>query len=503
VTGAPRRNGHGDHRLLPPLEWRVGLIAAAAIALLLVTTGAYGYHRDELYFIVAGQHPDWGYPDQPPFSPLLAAAIHGIAPGSLLALRLPSALAQGGVVLLGAVLAREMGGGRFAQSLSAAAVGVATFPLAVGHLLSTATFDLLAWVALTWLVARILRTGDDRLWLAAGALVGVALQNKHLIGFVVAALAVAILAAPEHRRHVRSRWVWAGAVLAAAISAPNLVWQAINGWPALAIAADIASEEASLSGRLEFVVLQLVIFGAGATVLIGIGLYRLVGTADGRRFRPLAWATGLLFVLFTLTGGKVYYLVGLYPALVAAGSVTVEGWPGRWRGALVTAVLLLGGLAAPISLPIMPAGAFARSFYAVPGEDQLNTIGWPELLDAVAAAHARIPTEDRTTAVVVTGNYGEAGAVTILGRSRGLPAAYSGHNAYGLWGPPPEGSGPVVVVGYGEQRMAAAFSGCRVVATVDNGIDAPTEEQGLPVWICDGPRGSWRDVWTDLVHLSG
>jgi len=503
VTGAPRGNGHGGGRPLPALEWRVGLIAAVAIALLLMTTGAYGYHRDELYFIVAGQHPDWGYPDQPPFSPLLAAALHAIAPGSLVALRLPSALVLGGIVLLGALLAREMGGGRFAQALSALAVGVATFPLAVGHLLSTATFDLLAWVALTWLVARILRTADDRLWLAAGALVGLALQNKHLIGFLVAALAVAILADPKHRRLVRSRWLWAGGLLAAAIWSPNLVWQATHGWPALAIAGDIASQEASLGGRLEFVFLQFVIFGAGATVLIGLGLYRLLGTADGRPFRPIAWATALLFVLFALTGGKAYYMVGLYPALVAAGSVSVEGWRARWRGALATAVLVLGALAAPIGLPILPVEAFARSLYAVPGEDQLNTIGWPALLDAVSAAHARIPAEQRDNAVVVTGNYGEAGAVAILGRSRGLPDAYSGHNAYGLWGPPPEEAGPVVVVGYGEQRMADALTGCQIVITVDNGIDAPTEEQGLPVWICESPRDVWRDVWPRLVHLSG
>jgi len=500
VTG--RHTGYQG--ALPPLAWRsLAAIVVALIVGLLATAGEYGYHRDELYFIVAGQHPDWGYPDQPPFAPLLAAAIHAVAPDSLLALRLPSALALGGIVMLGALLAREMGGGRFAQLLAAVAVGIGTFPLAVGHLLSTATFDLLAWVALTWLVVRTVRTGDDRLWLAAGALVGVALQNKHLIGFLVAALGLAILATPELRRHLRSRWLWAGAVLAAVIWAPNVVWQASHAWPALAIAGDIASEEASLGGRLEFVFLQLVIFGAGATVLIGIGLHLLLRTAAGRPFRLFAWAAGLLFVVFTITGAKAYYVVGLYPALVAAGSIIVERWSDRWRPALAGAVVMLGAVAAPIGLPILSADAFAGSFYAVPGEDQLNTVGWPEFLDAVEAAHEDIPVDARPNVVIVTGNYGEAGAVAILGRERGLPAAYSGHNAYGLWGPPPEGSGPAIVVGYGEERMASAFTGCRVVATVDNGINAPTEEQGQHVWVCDGPRGSWGAAWPHLVHLSG
>jgi hypothetical protein len=255
---------------------------------LIVAAGQYGYHRDELYFIVAGQHPDWGYPDQPPMAPLLAAGLEWLAPGSLVALRLPSALAMGGLVVLGALLAREMGGGRYAQLLTAATVGVATFPLAVGHLLSTATFDLLAWVALSWVVARILRTGDDRLWLVAGAIAGLALQNKHLIAFLAAGLGVAFLLAPEHRRHLRSPQLWGGIGLAFAIWLPNLIWQAAHGWPALTIARDIAGEEMSLSGRVEFVVLQLVIFGAGGTILARAGLLRLIRDPTGRPYRPFA-----------------------------------------------------------------------------------------------------------------------------------------------------------------------------------------------------------------------
>jgi hypothetical protein len=291
--------------------------------------------------------------------------------------------------------------------------------------------------------------------------------------------------------------------MGAAIWAPNVVWQAAHGWPALAIAGDIAAEEASFGGRLEFVLLQLVIFGAGATILVGMGLHRLFRHPLGRTFRPFGWAAVVLFAVFTSTGGKAYYLVGLFPALVAAGSVTAEGWAVRSRLALAVAVVVAGGLAVPIGLPLLPAEVFARSIYAGPGEDQLNTIGWAEFVDSIADTHARLPAAARRSAVIITGNYGEAGALAVLGRDRGLPAVFSGHNAYGLWGPPPDGSGPAILVGYGEERMRQALTGCETVGTVDNGIDAPTDEQGLPIWICDGPRGSWADVWPHLVHLSG
>jgi hypothetical protein len=468
---------------------------------LIVAAGQYGYHRDELYFIVAGQHPDWGYPDQPPMAPLLAAGLEWLAPGSLVALRLPSALAMGGLVVLGALLAREMGGGRYAQLLTAATVGVATFPLAVGHLLSTATFDLLAWVALSWVVARILRTGDDRLWLVAGAIGGLALQNKHLIAFLAAGLGVAFLLAPEHRRHLRSPQLWGGIGLAFAIWLPNLIWQAAHGWPALTIARDIAGEEMSLSGRAEFVVLQLVIFGAGGTILARAGLLRLIRDPTGRPYRPFAVAAGLLFAFFALSGGKVYYLAGLFPVLIAAGAVAIEqrGAPRR----LVPIVVALGIAAAPIAVPILPVDVFAASPYAVVGDDQLNTIGWPEFIDSLDEAAAAVPAPDRQRAVIITGNYGEAGAVARFGAERGLPAAYSGHNAYGLWGPPSVGSGPIIVVGYPESRVREAFDGCHVVTVVGNRTGADTEEQGLPVWLCQVVRGSWHEAWPRLVHLSG
>jgi hypothetical protein len=154
-------------------------------------------------------------------------------------------------------------------------------------------------------------------------------------------------------------------------------------------------------------------------------------------------------------------------------------------------------------VPILPVDVFAASPYAVVGDDQLNTIGWPEFIDSLDEAAAAVPAPDRQRAVIITGNYGEAGAVARFGAERGLPAAYSGHNAYGLWGPPSDGSGPIIVVGYPESRVREAFDGCHVVTVVGNRTGADTEEQGLPVWLCQVVRGSWHEAWPRLVHLSG
>jgi 4-amino-4-deoxy-L-arabinose transferase-like glycosyltransferase len=220
-TGVPARS---DAAALPPLATAPVLAIAAAVAALLVAfSGRYGYHRDELYFLACGQHLAWGYPDQPPFVALIAQLMPDLAAGSLVLLRLPSgALVTGALVVLTALAARELGGGRAAQVLAGAVIAVAPVVTGAGHLLSTTTFGLAAWALLTWLLVRILRTGDQRLWLAAGLAAGVGLMDTDLIAFLIIAVVVA-LAAAGPREPFRSPWFYAGGALALAIWSPYLV----------------------------------------------------------------------------------------------------------------------------------------------------------------------------------------------------------------------------------------------------------------------------------------
>ncbi|HEU0318141.1 MAG TPA: glycosyltransferase family 39 protein, partial [Solirubrobacteraceae bacterium] len=170
------------------------LVAVAGLAMLalVVTAGRYGYHRDELYFIAAGAHPAWGYPDQPLLTPLLARAMDQLAPGSLLVLRAPAIAACGLTTLTTGLLAREVGGSRRAQWIAAACWSAGAVCLVTGHFLTTTTYDVCATAVVSLLIARVLRTGRDRWWLAAGAVLGIGLLNKSLIGVVVGALLVAL-----------------------------------------------------------------------------------------------------------------------------------------------------------------------------------------------------------------------------------------------------------------------------------------------------------------------
>ncbi|HEV2369336.1 MAG TPA: glycosyltransferase family 39 protein, partial [Acidimicrobiales bacterium] len=224
----------------------VAAISGGVVILLLVVSGRYGYHRDELYFLAAGHHLAWGYPDQPPLAPLLARVLSNLAPGSVSVLRVPSSLATGATVALGAASARELGADRWAQTLAAAVLASGGVVLGTGHLLSTATFDLLAWAVLVWLVLRLLRGADQRLWLVVGVVAGVGLLDSDLVAFLLIAIGVGlVLTGP--RPVLRSPWLWIAALLAAVMWAPYLVWQAQHSWPELTVSRSIAAGHSGTS----------------------------------------------------------------------------------------------------------------------------------------------------------------------------------------------------------------------------------------------------------------
>lgn len=494
-----------DAATQPTTAWGPLLAVAAAVGVaLLATSGGYGYHRDELYFLEAGQHLAWGYPDQPPLTPLLARLMSALAPDSLVVLRLPSAVASAVTVVVTGLIARDLGAGRAAQTLAAASVAVSSLFLALGHLLSTATFDLLVWTVLTWLIVRILRGGDQRLWLVVGVVGGIGLLNKLLVVFLVAGVVAGLLIAGP-RSVFRSPWLWAGAALATVVWAPNLLWQATHGWPQLELSRAIASGSSGTSEPVAlFVPFQFVLISPVLVPVWVAGLVRLFRDPGLATVRAFGWAYLVLAVVFMATGGKPYYLGGLYPALLAAGAPAVVAWIGHRRArtvAVVAALALAAVVSATLMLPLVPATALHATPIVDINYDAGEQIGWPALVASVAEVYSTLPAGKRSDAVIVTRNYGQAGAIDRYGGAHGLPGAYSGHNAYAEWGPPPDSAATAVVVGFDEVTLGRHCSDVSLAATFDNGIDLDNDEQGTPIWICRDLRRPWSQLWPELRRL--
>jgi 4-amino-4-deoxy-L-arabinose transferase-like glycosyltransferase len=475
-------------------------VAGFVVVVLVAFAGGYGYHRDELYFLVAGDHLDWAFADQGPLTPLVAHVMDAIAPGSLTVLRVPSALMAAGTVLVTGALAFELGARRRAQVIATSCVAVASVVVVVGHLLSTATFDLLAWAALTWMVARVVRTGDERLWPLCGVVAGLALLNKPLIAFLLAALGVGLVIAGP-RRVLRSGWLWAGLGIAAVLWAPWLIWQAAHGWPQLQVSSAIANgHSGSSEPRWALLPFQFLLVSPVLAPVWIAGLVALLRRPRLRRFRLFAVAWIFLAVVFLATGGKPYYLAGMFPVLLAAGAIETDAWlergRSRRRGALLCGAVILSGLvSAVIALPVLPVHD-AGPVIAMNG-DVGETIGWPELARTMAGVYGRAQGQP----VIFTSNYGEAGALDRYGRALGLPAAYSGHNAFADWGPPPDRPGPVFVVGLDPPDLRAYFRGCRLEARVSNAAEIDNDERHAPIALCSATRGPWSRIWSNLRHL--
>lgn len=481
-----------------PLAVLAGLVAVV----LLAVAGRYGYHRDELYFLRAGHEPALGYVDQPPLTPLLARAMDALVPGSVTGLRIPSALSAALVVLLTGLTAREFGAARRGQVLAAVCTAVGAFPLAVGHLLSTTTFDLLTWTALTWLLARALRDGGP-VWPAAGLVAGAGLENKWQPAFLLGAFVVGVLAAGP-RRALASPWPWLGGALAGLLWVPDLVWQARHGWPQLELSSAIA---AGSSGTSEpwyvFLPFQLLLISPLLVPVWAIGWGRLLRSPALRTWRAFPIAYVVLAVFFLATGGKPYYLGGMYPVLLAAGAQPVADWAARgahrWRtGLLAAAVALSLAVSASLFLPLVPVGRLADTPIVAINYDAGETVAWPRFADAVRAARAQLPAGEQV--VVFTQNYGEAGAIDRYAPDLG--PAYSGHNSYWSWGPPPETARSAVVVGrWSAAELGRWFGSVRQVAAFDNGLRVDDDEQGVPIWLVAAPRPSWARIWPQLRHL--
>lgn len=497
------------------------LIFLALVKLLvhLLTAGNYGYFRDELYYIAASERLALGYVDFPPFVALAVAFARATLGDSLLALRLLPALAGAVVVVLAGLMARELGGDRFAQGLAALAVLVAPNFLVFGTFISMDAFDQLFQVSAAYVLLLILKRDQPSLWLLFGLLAGLGLLTKLTMLFFGFAVLVALLVTPA-RRHLRTPWPWLGGVVAFVFLLPYLLWQVSHGWPTLEFWDEYGGKVDEAS-PVEFLVEQIVTMQPPTLPLWLAGLSFYLFAREGRPHRALGWIYVILFAVFAALGSKFYFLAPAYPMLFAAGSVVVERFFGRlrrWRWSLpaYAAVLAISGiLVAPITVvPVLPVETLARITGALGGDAGIEVetrevaelpqifadrFGWENMAGTVGRVHERLPPEERSEACVLTGNYGEAGAIDFFGAKHGLPKAISGHNSYYLWGPRGCSGETVVSVGVPRERLEEVFGRIERVDTVRCRYCMP-DENNLPVYVCRNPKLPFEEAWPRFKH---
>jgi hypothetical protein len=492
----------------------VSFLALAKLVLHLATTGMFGYSYfiDELYYLAVSEHLDWGFVDMPPLFPAVTALIRATLGDSLLALRLLPALAGAALVAMTGLLARDLGGGRFAQGISALAVLTAPLWLALHSMHTMNALDQLLWTGGAWTVIRIVRDGWDKGWLLFGALAGLGMLNKHSMAFFGVAVAVALLLTPE-RRALRSRWIWLGGVIAVLLFLPNLIWMARHGFPHFEMLANIKANGRDVQlNPLAFLAQQVLMFNPLALPLWLGGLAWFLFDREGRRYRVLGFAWLAVMAEMFLLDGRAYYPAPAYPMLLAGGGVALERWTARrgWRIArpVYASLLAISGAAlAPLFAPLLPPETLIRYSEAT-GMTQprienhrlgplpqlmADRFGWKEMAGEVARIYHALPPEDRAKAAVFGQNYGQAGAIDLFGPELGLPKAISGHLTYFLWGPRDYTGEVMIVLDDDRETLEGLFESVEPAGHVFHPYSMPY--QHFDVWVCRGLKIPMAELW--------
>jgi hypothetical protein len=303
------------------------------------------------------------------------------------------------------------------------------------------------------------------------------------------------------RRLAASWWLVAGAVLAAALAAPDLIWQAAHGWPAFDVFAALQGQSAH--NRAVYWVAQIVYTGVALTPVWAGGLVWLLRDPAARRWRPLAIASIVVLVLFFVLGGKPYYPGAVFTFLFAAGAVPLERRltrrprGSRLRPGVLTGIVMIAAslVSLPIAVPVLPASVLRTVPLQKINYDLAETIGWRHQAALVARIYHGLPPSARGRTALLTGNYGEAGALDRFGPADGLPAAYSGANNFWYWGPPPARDTSVIAVNLSPALLHREFTTVRQVAIFRNGLGVSDDEEGVAIYVASGLRAPWSRSW--------
>jgi len=497
----------------------IASFALAKLALHLATCQGYGYFRDEFYYLACADHLSAGYVDHPPLSIFALWLARRLLGDSRLAIRLVPALLGAATIALVGLSARRLGGARWATALAMAAALAAPEYLGLNHFYSMNSFDIFFWALTAYLLVRLIDEPRPGLFILLGLTLGLGLLNKISVLWLGAGVGVGLVASPQ-RRWLMTPWPWLSGVLALALFAPHVAWQIRNGWPTLEFIHNATTEKMAQVAPFDFVAGQIETMLATSLPLWLGGLMFLFFHPAGRTYRMLGWIYVTVFLVLVLSGSsRAGYLAPAYTWLFAAGGVAAERLLDRPRRAWVQPVLmgvLLGSgvAAAPLAIPILPVDTYiryARVLGEAPSTEERKELGelgqfyadmhgWDAIVGTIAEAHGRLAPEEKARARIYAPDYGIAGAVDLLGRRIGLPAAISGHNNYWLWGPRGWDGRVLIVVGSTEERLRARFERVERVGTIECGRCMPYENH-RPVWIARDLRRPVAEVWAQIKHF--
>jgi hypothetical protein len=503
-------------------KWNIDPVIAAIalfnVVFRLFVFGNLEYHRDELLYFSLGMHPDFGYASVPPLIGWIAWLMEHILGYSVFAVRIVPAITSGVMVLILSSMAKELGGNRYAQRIAALGMLIPIFALRSFSLYMPVFLDIFFWTLSIYLIIRYINSGSEKYLLIFGIVAGLSLLNKYLIALLFFII-LAVIPFTKHRKVLTIKMFWTGIGIGALLFLPNLVWQIVNGMPVFGHLSDLARTQLTHVDRNSFLIEQLASPGA-ATLLTIPGLLYLLISRKAIRFRFLALTVIIVIVSLMIMKGKSYYTIGVFPSLIAAGAVFYEKVLKSWylKALLPLILIFVTIIGIPFGVPVFNAEGLKKYFDHVEGkygidigrtfedgskhtlpQDYADMLGWEELTGLAYTAYNMI--EDKKAAFIYCENYGQAGAITVIGKKYGLPEAISFNESFRYWIPEKFDPDITSLVYINFEMGEDVKSIFRKITNVGSISNRDAREYGLRVYLCQEPVESFNKFWKIRLQM--
>ncbi|MEO7041245.1 MAG: glycosyltransferase family 39 protein [Gemmatimonadaceae bacterium] len=505
----------------------VAVLAAVSLALhgIVLAVTPLGIHRDEFLYFSMGNHLRLWHMDFPPAIAVLGALSQALFGHTVAAARVFPAIEGTILIVLAALFARELGGGRFAQGFAAVCVLAGPMFLRNSTLFQPVVLDQICWTLALYAIANVARArmesrSTTNAWLAFGVATGFGLLSKFSIVFLCVSVLVAVILTPM-RRELLTPWPWVAVLIMLIIGSPSISGQVTLHYPVIAQMRDLNATQLQRVTPTDFISTQLLNIGPGGIIAAVIGAVALLLWRPLSAFATVSLSCILAFLLLLVLHGKAYYIGPIYPALFAAGAVVLERMRtlrATWlaiatRWTVVALVLAYGIATLPISVPILSGEATARYSARFAGgaalrtdrgiKDQLpqdfaDMLGWRAEAAALATVYHSLSPAQQSEAVIATGNYGEAGAAEFYANEFGLPPVVTSAGSFWFFGPGKRPGTVLIAIGSDPADLNKGWASVRQVATLERPWSV-SEERDRPIYVATQPRMTLQQMWPSLA----
>ncbi len=498
----------------------LGIIASIKVLVHVIVnaTTAYGYFRDEFYYIACSENLAWGYVDQPPLSVALLKLSSFLWGDSLWAIRVFPAMAGAGVIFITGLIVMKLGGKLFEVLLASIGVFIAPIFLAMHGFYSMNVYDHLCWVGAVYILMLIVEKPALKLWLLLGLVLGLGLMNKISVLWLGAGIFMGLILTPN-RNVLQTPGPYLAALIAFLIFMPYIIWQQIHGWPLIEFIENATAHKYVERSFFDFTLDATMTMHPLNFLLWSCGLAYFLFYSEGKKYRIVGIVFITVFLILAVNKtSKAEYLVPAFPMLLAGGAVMLGGWfrNVRWRQITIIVLFIVGGVVtAPLVLPVLPVEryiAYAKFLGLAPSTTEKKEIGplpqfyadmhgWENMAKTTSQVYVALPEYEKANAKFFGQNYGEAGAINFYRRKYPLPEAISSHNNYWIWGPGETSENLVLIImGSNMEANARFFESVEQKGVVVSQYAMPYENN-LPIFVGRKPKVSLEEVWQDLKHF--